>query len=224
MKRVGFIGGKGRLTNFYEVDEEGRATYFRREMGRYGLDLRGLVYSDGLFTVENGRKLGEQFIRDHNGALPDAVIVSADIIAVGVLQAFNAVGVIVPRDISVISINNQTIAQLTSPPLSTFAIDQNELARVAILTLADAIASKRTSRQHVYLSTRLEVRDSFVPAQPKRESRPKVADPIEAICPVETGCLAYVCAEKYERRLMMLRHQSPFVCLLSAKYRESHTI
>lgn len=75
MKRVGFIGGKGRLTNFYEVDEEGRATYFRREMGRYGLDLRGLVYSDGLFTVENGRKLGEQFIRDHNGALPDAVIV-----------------------------------------------------------------------------------------------------------------------------------------------------
>ena len=119
MKRVGFIGGKGRLTNFYEVDEEGRATYFRREMGRYGLDLRGLVYSDGLFTVENGRKLGEQFIRDHNGALPDAVIVSADIIAVGVLQAFNAVGVIVPRDISVISINNQTIAQLTSPPLSS---------------------------------------------------------------------------------------------------------
>ena len=90
------------------------------------------------------------------------------------LQAFNAVGVIVPRDISVISINNQTIAQLTSPPLSTFAIDQNELARVAILTLADAIASKRTSRQHVYLSTRLEVRDSFVPAQPKRESRPKL--------------------------------------------------
>ena len=174
MKRVGFIGGKGRLTNFYEVDEEGRATYFQREMGRYGLDLRGLVYSDGLFTVENGRKLGEQFIRDHNGALPDAVIVSADIIAVGVLQAFNAVGVIVPRDISVISINNQMIAQLTSPPLSTFAIDQNELARVAILTLADAIASKRTSRQHVYLSTRLEVRDSFVPAQPKRESRPKL--------------------------------------------------
>jgi LacI family transcriptional regulator len=58
--------------------------------------------------------------------------------------------------------------------LSTFAIDQNELARVAILTLADAIASKRTVRQHAYLSTTLEVRDSFVPAQPKRESRPKL--------------------------------------------------
>lgn len=165
MTRVGFIGGKGAMTNFYEADEEGRAVYFRREMARRGLDLRGLVYSGGPFTVENGRKLGERFIRDHNGALPDAVIVAADVIAVGVLQAFNAVGVIVPRDISVISINNQMIAQLTSPPLSTFAIDQNELARVAIFTLADAIASKRTSRQHVYLSTTLEVRDSFVPKQ-----------------------------------------------------------
>ncbi|WP_349829681.1 LacI family DNA-binding transcriptional regulator [Bifidobacterium pseudocatenulatum] len=149
MKRVGFIGGKGCLMNFYEVDEENRATYFRREARRFGIQSDGLVYSDGLFTVSNGRALGEQFVRDHNG----------------VLQAFNAVGVLVPRDISVISINNQTISQLTSPPLSTFSIDQNELARVATLMLGDAISGKRTIRQHAYLSTSLVVRDSFVPAK-----------------------------------------------------------
>ena len=165
MKRVGFIGGKGCLMNFYELDEENRTTYFRREVKRFGLDAEGLIYSDGLFTVENGRRLGERFVHDHNGALPDAVIIAADVIAVGVLQAFNASGVLVPRDISVISINNQMIAQLTSPPLSTFVIDQSELARVAILTLADAIAGKRTIRQHAYLSTSLVVRDSFVPAE-----------------------------------------------------------
>lgn len=165
MKRVGFIGGKGCLMNFYELDEENRANYFRREVKRFGLDAEGLIYSDGLFTVENGRRLGERFVHDHNGALPDAVIIAADVIAVGVLQAFNASGVLVPRDISVISINNQMIAQLTSPPLSTFVIDQSELARVAILTLADAIAGKRTIRQHAYLSTSLVVRDSFVPAE-----------------------------------------------------------
>lgn len=165
MKRVGFIGGKGCLMNFYEVDEENRATYFRRETSRFGIQSDGLVYSDGLFTVSNGRALGERFVHDHNGVLPDAVIVAADVIAVGVLQAFNAVGVLVPRDISVISINNQTISQLTSPPLSTFSIDQNELARVATLTLGDAISGKRTIRQHVYLSTSLVARDSFVPAK-----------------------------------------------------------
>lgn len=165
MKRVGFIGGKGCLMNFYEVDEENRATYFRRETRRFGIQSDGLVYSDGLFTVSNGRALGERFVHDHNGVLPDAVIVAADVIAVGVLQAFNAVGVLVPRDISVISINNQTISQLTSPPLSTFSIDQNELARVATLALGDAISGKRTIRQHAYLSTSLVARDSFVPAK-----------------------------------------------------------
>ena len=165
MKRVGFIGGKGCLMNFYEVDEENRATYFRRETRRFGIQSDGLVYSDGLFTVSNGRALGERFVRDHNGVLPDAVIVAADVIAVGVLQAFNAVGVLVPRDISVISINNQTISQLTSPPLSTFSIDQNELARVATLALGDAISGKRAIRQHAYLSTSLVARDSFVPVK-----------------------------------------------------------
>lgn len=165
MKRVGFIGGKGCLMNFYEVDEENRCTYFRRETRRFGIQSDGLVYSDGLFTVSNGRALGERFVHDHNGVLPDAVIVAADVIAVGVLQAFNAVGVLVPRDISVISINNQTISQLTSPPLSTFSIDQNELARVATLALGDAISGKRTIRQHAYLSTSLVARDSFVPAK-----------------------------------------------------------
>lgn len=156
MKRVGFIGGKGCLMNFYEVDEENRCTYFRRETRRFGIQSDGLVYSDGLFTVSNGRALGERFVHDHNGVLPDAVIVAADVIAVGVL---------VPRDISVISINNQTISQLTSPPLSTFSIDQNELARVATLALGDAISGKRTIRQHAYLSTSLVARDSFVPAK-----------------------------------------------------------
>lgn len=165
MKRVGFIGGKGCLMNFYEVDEENRCTYFRRETRRFGIQSDGLVYSDGLFTVSNGRALGERFVHDHNGVLPDAVIVAADVIAVGVLQAFNAVGVLVPRDISVISINNQTISQLTSPPLSTFSIDQNELVRVATLALGDAISGKRTIRQHAYLSTSLVARDSFVPAK-----------------------------------------------------------
>ena len=47
-------------------------------------------------------------------------------------------------------------------------------AEAMAVRLADAIASKRTVRQHAYLSTTLEVRDSFVPAQPKRESRPKL--------------------------------------------------
>ncbi|MCQ4965967.1 LacI family transcriptional regulator, partial [Bifidobacterium pseudocatenulatum] len=55
LKRVGCSGGKGCLMNFYEFDEENRATYFRREARRFGFHSDGLVYSDGLFSVSNGR-------------------------------------------------------------------------------------------------------------------------------------------------------------------------
>ena len=86
-------------------------------------------------------------------------------IAVGVLQSFTAAGVLVPRDTSVISINNQSIAQYTSPTLTSYDIDQNELADTAITMLAEAISSKRTLRHHTFISTTLVVRDSFVPVR-----------------------------------------------------------
>ena len=97
--------------------------------------------------------------------MPDAFIVAADTIAVGVLQAFTAAGVLVPRDTSVISINNQAIVQYTSPTLTSYDIDQNELADTAIMMLAEAISSRRTLHHHTFISTTLVVRDSFVPAR-----------------------------------------------------------
>ena len=90
--------------------------------------------------------------------MPDAFIVAADSIAVGVLQAFTAAGVLVPRDTSVISINNQSIAQYTSPTLTSYDIDQNELADTAITMLAEAISSRRTLHHHTFVSTTLVVR------------------------------------------------------------------
>ena len=117
------------------------------------------------FTVDTGRTLGEEAVNDHRDDMPDAFIVAADSIAVGVLQAFTAAGVLVPRDTSVISINNQAIAQYTSPTLTSYDIDQNELADTAITMLAEAISSRRTLHHHTFISTTLVVRDSFVPAR-----------------------------------------------------------
>ncbi|PJM75538.1 LacI family DNA-binding transcriptional regulator [Bifidobacterium simiarum] len=162
MRRVGFIGGVGRIMGEHEFPEDLRLLAFENWSRRLRFDTEGLIYIDGPFTVSSGQRLGERIIGDLHGDLPDAFIVAADVLAVGVLQAFNAVGVIVPRDVSLISINDQPIAQYTSPPLSSYAIDQHELARTAIFTLAEAIASRRTVRHHVLLSTTLVERGSFV--------------------------------------------------------------
>ena len=128
-----------------------------------GLDVKGLVYADGPFTVENGRLQGCQLVQDHADDLPDAVIVAADPLAVGVLQAFATENVMVPRDIKVISINNQEIAKYTSPALSSYDISQDELAKAAVLMLAEALTANRKISQHMRISTSLVARDSFTP-------------------------------------------------------------
>lgn len=99
----------------HEYPEDSRAFAFRNWSVRLGLDINGLVLEEGPFTIENGRALGEKLIQMHSNDLPDAVIIAADPIAVGVLQAFASVGILVPRDIRMVSINNQEIAEYTSP-------------------------------------------------------------------------------------------------------------
>lgn len=164
-RRIGYIGGTGFTMGLHEYPEDSRLTAFRNWTERLGLDAEGLIYAQGAFTVDTGRTLGEKAANDHRDDMPDAFIVAADSIAVGVLQAFTAAGVLVPRDTSVISINNQAIAQYTSPTLTSYDIDQNELADTAITMLAEAISSRRTLHHHTFISTTLVVRDSFVPAR-----------------------------------------------------------
>ena len=104
-------------------------------------------------------------MQDHADDLPDAVIVAADPLAVGVLQAFATENVMVPRDIKVISINNQEIAKYTSPALSSYDISQDELAKAAVLMLAEALTANRKISQHMRISTSLVARDTLHPAR-----------------------------------------------------------
>ena len=161
--RIGFIGGLGNIMGKHEYPEDIRTFAFRNWALRLGLDAQGLVYADGPFTVENGRLQGRQLVQDHADDLPDAVIVAADPLAVGVLQAFATENVMVPRDIKVISINNQEIAKYTSPALSSYDISQDELAKAAVLMLAEALTADRKISQHMRISTSLVARDSFAP-------------------------------------------------------------
>ena len=161
--RIGFIGGLGNIMGEHEYPEDVRTFAFRNWALRLGLDVKGLVYADGPFTVENGRLQGCQLVQDHADDLPDAVIVAADPLAVGVLQAFATENVMVPRDIKVISINNQEIAKYTSPALSSYDISQDELAKAAVLMLAEALTANRKISQHMRISTSLVARDSFTP-------------------------------------------------------------
>ena len=149
----------------YEYPEDIRTMAYRDWCERLGLETAGLIFTGGQVSVETGRKHGETIVAKLGSNMPDCFIVATDSLAVGVIQAFTKAGILVPRDVSIISINNQSIAQYISPPLTTYAIDQTALARNALLMLSQSISFNDDITCHTMLSTKLVARESFVPAK-----------------------------------------------------------
>ncbi|WP_055426662.1 LacI family DNA-binding transcriptional regulator [Bifidobacterium aesculapii] len=167
MERIGFIGGSGHMMGTYQYPEDTRTMAYRNWCERLGLDITGIFFVGGRTSVETGRELGRRVVTELGTTreqLPDCFIVSADPITVGVLQEFTQAGIVVPRDVELISVNNQSIARYTSPPLTTYAIDLKAMANTALLQLMESVSYGGETRRHTFLTTKLVVRGSFTPA------------------------------------------------------------
>lgn len=162
--RIAYIGGDGRIMGRYNYREDVRELAFRQWASHLGVDIEGLVYAHGPFTVANGAELANELIADHRSDMPDGLVIAADVLAVGALQALNSAKISIPDDLAVVSVNNQKIAKYTAPPLSSYEINQEELARTALGLLLEELKGVRACRRHVLLTTELVARGSFVPA------------------------------------------------------------
>ena len=89
-------------------------------------------------------ELGEKF--------PTAVCVASDTLAVGLLQAFNEKGILIPKRIEFFSINDINVAQYVSPPLTTFHIDVPAMCESALDLLTERIIKKREITKTVYIN------------------------------------------------------------------------
>ena len=156
--RIGFIGGDGHMMGSHLFCQDPRTIAFDEWARLLNMPVEGLVFATGPFTVDNGQKV------------PDALLVAADSLAVGVLQALFARGIRVPDQVAVVSIDNLEVCEYTAPPLSSYAIEPPELAETTLMLLSDSIVGRFKHKHHILLSTRLVARQSFVPAEEASES------------------------------------------------------
>lgn len=159
-EKIGFIGG-GFLdpeTNTFKQDT--REYTFRMQLERFGILDESLIFAQGPFTVQQGYRLAKQLLQ-HPDSLPKGIFIASDTLAVGVLQAFNEENIQVPQQIEIISINDNDIAKYISPPLSTFRIDADEIAKTAIDSLVDQILYPRKTTKTVLLNSEFIERRSF---------------------------------------------------------------
>ncbi len=132
-KKIGFIG----LMHEFSVEKARLDGYYS------GLNANNIERNDNLialcaeYSQEQGRHAMQQLLSRN----PDmsAVIICSDLLSVGAVQAINENGFSIPKNISLIS-HDDNYAQFTSPPLSSikYPIEQAVDASLSILLQREA--------------------------------------------------------------------------------------
>jgi LacI family transcriptional regulator len=91
-----------------------------------------------------------------------AVLAYNDLMAIGLIEGLDSLGIQVPRDVSVVGIDDIALSRLTRPKLTTGATPTAAAGRAAVDMLLQHGDDRRTTAQ-VTLQTELVIRDSTGP-------------------------------------------------------------
>ncbi|WP_405728920.1 LacI family transcriptional regulator [Streptomyces sp. NBC_00028] len=139
-----------------------RARSFRSSMRDLGLDDDpALVTTCHHWSEESGAEALRSMLA--TGADFTAVVAGNDLIALGCYDVFAELGIDCPRDISVVGFNDMPFIDKLRPPLSTVAIQHQQIGAEAARLLLDGIAEPDRPTRSVLLPVSLVVRGSTAP-------------------------------------------------------------
>lgn len=94
------------------------------------------------------------------GKRPDAIVAYNDLIALGLMNEARALGVEIPRDVSLASFDDIAYGRYTSPSLTSVAMNSEQMGEVAMQRLLQLINQELAHPFDEVLTPRLVVRES----------------------------------------------------------------
>jgi len=134
--QIGYVGEKA-------VEARYRGYYDAMQELKLHIDREYMIDTEQ--SIDGGYKSGLKFLTtisasgENMSSRPTAVFCANDITAVGFIKAMREKGISVPKDISVISIDNTELCQITTPMLTSIDIPKEELGKFTVKTLIDRI-------------------------------------------------------------------------------------
>ncbi|WP_430788591.1 LacI family DNA-binding transcriptional regulator [Actinoplanes sp. G11-F43] len=119
------------------------------------------IVEEGDFTYESGLRAAEVLL-----SRPDrvtAIFAASDSQAAGVLEAARRAGVSVPHDLSVMGFDDQLVARMTAPRLTTIRQPSEAMGAYAVEVAHKLLLGGAPPAFHTDLATELVVRDSTAP-------------------------------------------------------------
>ncbi len=168
-EKGGYIAAKHLLENGHRVIAfaspairpegviEQRFLGYRRALAEYGVEFSpSLVFSQEI-SVEQGKSLGRELSRRKEIT---GICASADILAAGIMAGLSECGVSVPRDKSVIGFDDNYLAELTVPGLTTIHQDAELKGSLAMDMILAQLRGETIEKRTVILPVSLVERGS----------------------------------------------------------------
>lgn len=152
--RIGFIGREPQKRNVEQQRLDGYLDTLRQNNLPFRKEW--CILTDD-YTAEDGHKAINLILSA--GSLPSALLITSDVMALGVLQILHEHGLRVPEDISLIGFDN-TLSALSTPPLTTIDLQPEQVGSTALEMITEQKTGQRKGAKSVILSPVLIERSS----------------------------------------------------------------
>ncbi len=116
-----------------------RRNCFRKAMSEIGIAVKNTIFDED-HTLEGGIAAARKILQ--RKVLPTALICSNDLMAIGALKILHSKGIQVPKNMSVIGLDDIHFAEFTSPPLTTVRIPRTQLSEACFEVLFQKLRPK----------------------------------------------------------------------------------
>lgn len=135
-----------------------RHSGYLRTLTACGLTYQRVIHGDVTWSSDAGYRGMKLLLAD--SARPTAVFASNDRVAIGAMHAARDAGLCVPKDISIVGVDDIEVSQHLDPALTTVRQPLHDLARAGIELLLKLVQGETPDHEQVILEPELVVRES----------------------------------------------------------------
>ncbi|MCW3489993.1 LacI family DNA-binding transcriptional regulator [Dethiobacter alkaliphilus] len=141
--RIAYVGGNE--TTKATVD---RLEGYKRALAEQDIAFDENLISYGSFKWQSGRERTKQLLRQNSHNPPTAVFAGNDIIALGVMQAAEEMGLKVPEQLAVVGFDDVEFASYPKIQLTTVSQPRNNMGEMAVKMLISQIKGNGVAREN----------------------------------------------------------------------------
>ena len=152
---IGYLRSRQIINSFSE-----RFFVYRTVMHENGFEINPHHVLALNYNQENAVKDMEDYLNKPSFQLPTAYLADNDLIAISAIKLFQAHGIRVPEDISIIGFDNRPICELSNPKLTTIGVSVDQIAHSAIYLLTNRMAKTDAPAVKISVGVKLVCRES----------------------------------------------------------------